>query len=459
MPSLEELYGEVDNLSGLVHPSWQRSFEYMDEQAAVALAEKITEAIAATGMQLVLVSQTGAHPLAEICQKIALRRGYKLVWKPVKFPREPMRNILPVLSHYLSPHEKLTRLSARAVQALRYNVLSSSLPWSQDDTRLEALERVCGSMPEQLFAGGPADLRLLLLGIGSVRQTPFQSACSIVFEGTEIANQLAQPFIYLDEYIDSGTTFRNTLAFLRCFAPQPLLRTVSYFINLAEYKNYDPVVFTHISAPKRPEIFEAGAYPYENRIDLIGHFYRIASGEFELFEVQRICDRFREQSERSSMSFLSQLSEIVSDCHVYDAVTACFSLPEVRKFVTRDHVLRYCLFKLEQKTGSPRTAEFLYQLFDMYGPAWSPMPVDFHFDFWSGFEQADQAIEQVLSADSLVQEYVSCRGNLLYEAARICTQRRKTWQELIDKKLEEIYVTTESFGNTRAITYSGFYSR
>ena len=89
MLSLEQLYGEVNNLKGLVHPLWQRSFQYMSDSRAIALARQITDCIVDSGRRLVVVAETGASPLGEICLKIGWQRGYQLKFVSLKIPREP----------------------------------------------------------------------------------------------------------------------------------------------------------------------------------------------------------------------------------------------------------------------------------------------------------------------------------------------------------------------------------
>lgn len=267
MRSLERLYGEVDNLSGLVHPAWQRTFSYMSSPQALALAEAIADRLAASGRRLVVVAETGASPLAELINKVASIKGQRLSFLPVKFPRDPVCNIYPVLASFLNEKEK--------------------------HLKAEPLSAICQSMPSDFFQTGPADILHVLDSISAEepdtsQRAHFQQRIAALFQGTQVATALAQPFVYLDEYIDSGTTFRNAIAFFHCMTEKPDLMTASFYVRPSRAKQHERVLFVRATADDRPACFNGGAYPYENRVDLIGHFYRINSDEFVRTEVAEI---------------------------------------------------------------------------------------------------------------------------------------------------------------------------
>lgn len=465
---LEQLYGDVDNLRGLVHPEWQRGFEYMGNAAVIELAQELTECIVESGIDMVLVSETGASPFAEVCEKILSYERRSIKFRRMKFPREPLASIFPVLSSFLSSAEKAENLSLSQRKSLEKNQVACCFSLEAGMSRLGALQLLSSLTPTGFFETGPADVCQLLSRVECDLQSPFQQAVSVLFQGTEIASQLASPFIYLDEYIDSGTTLRNAIAFFRCLTPCLRFKTASYYINLPELAPQMAVelapqcaldsdccpitvvrtrgaktvaanvLYTRYSTIDKPGCYEAGAYPFENRVDLIGHFYRIDETDCVRKTILSIEEAFANAS-ASYETFLVALFKLVKRERLLEIVLERLTLEAVRSFITIEHVVRGCILELEKVKGEPDYVEFLFQLFDMYGPAWSPMPVAFHFDFWRGFAGFDEFFCQVPQFESLASEYGACRESILKRLAQICLRRRAAWLTDVHTRLERIY--------------------
>ena len=455
MQSLEALYGEVDNLHGFRHPMLGQQLHFLSDTNLICLADELTEAIVRSGCQHVVVAETGASPFAEICETIAAHKGSHLNWQRAKFPRDPVGNIFPVLNHFLTQEERKANLSPIQLSVL--SALSPEAPeelqFTENDTRIEALKRICQQMPPDFFAVGPASVPDLLAGIGTAKQSDFQSAVFAVLQGTELAHRFSEPFIYFDEYIDSGTTLRNALSFFRCFTDRLQCRTASYFINLVDTDRKQAVLHTLFNSASRAEGYLLGAYPFENRVDLIGHYYRITDQEYVRVEVASIASALAEIPDCSGAGLIERLETAILDNALLEDVKNRTQLPDVRRYVQVAHVLRHCLWWLEKKAGLPDYAEFLFQLFDMYGPCWSPLPVDYHFDFWRGFEATGQLFESLQEFPVLLDEYLYKRLSILKQVADLCLNRRQNWHAQIHKQLEELYGNGRSY-SSRQLAYS-----
>src|SRR5215470_12017754 len=153
MQSLEALYGEVDNLHGFRHPMLGQQLHFLSDTNLICLADELTEAIVRSGCQHVVVAETGASPFAEICETIAAHKGSHLNWQRAKFPRDPVGNIFPVLNHFLTQEERKANLSPIQLSVL--SALSPEAPeelqFTENDTRIEALKRICQQMPPDFF--------------------------------------------------------------------------------------------------------------------------------------------------------------------------------------------------------------------------------------------------------------------------------------------------------------------
>jgi hypothetical protein len=250
----------------------------------------------------------------------------------------------------------------------------------------------------------------------------------------------------------------------------------------AAAKVHERVLFIRCTADDRPQCFESGAYPYENRIDLIGHLYRLTDSEFVRTEVAAIAahptNRMREHrsaleiahsakpssalapgSEYSAAlsdqdgpkeqhqnlhkhsetlaKLLGAIEDFARSHSLHEYLLGQFAQEEVQKYITTEHIARHIIHILEAETGDADTAEFLFQMFDMYGPAWTPMPVAFHFDFWNGFARMNEKYLEIPAYTEMRNSYRQNREVLLRQTAKICLTRRQLWLDRISELVEE----------------------
>ncbi len=111
-------------------------------------------------------------------------------------------------------------------------ILSANIDITDADDRLSALKKIVSLTPSDFISSESPDVADLLSAITNGASSHFQQAVSIVFQGSDAGMLFNEPFVYLDEYIDSGTTLRNAIAYFRCFAANPEFKVASYCLNL-----------------------------------------------------------------------------------------------------------------------------------------------------------------------------------------------------------------------------------
>ena len=103
--------------------------------------------------------------------------------------------------------------------------------------------------------------------------------------------------------------------------------------------------------------------------------------------------------------------------------------------MSEDHLARYMMYCIEKCLVKEKVyTEFLWQLFDMYGPSWTPMPRNWHLDFYAAFEKSSQKIEQSIKND-LLKEYSKLRKRIFYKLSSICEKRRRLWLSGINTEI------------------------
>lgn len=458
MQCLEDLFGDVDNLSALAHPLSGARFRFLTDQTLLSLAERITLAITGSDSRTIIVSETGASPLAELCQWISTKMNERLNFQRLKFPREPIENIYPILAWYLTPEELDEALPEAVTDHLSMIPLArvAGLHHNISLTRDEALKQLCIVMPPDMFKTGATSPETILANLTSFTSSEFQRAARIILAGTRLQKLLAGPFVYFDEYIDSGTTLRNAVTFFGCFVGFPDMKLATYYLNSMNSDELPRVLIALSDARDIHKCHAEGAYPFENRIDLIGHFYRITSEEYRftrVADIQLLLSGAEERA-RDCDDFLRTLESVSLNHQLLFELRHALNIDQLKTFFNEEHVLRHAIWQLELAHGNPDFAEFLFQAFDMYGPSWSPMPTDFHFDFWNAAKVLEGVLRAAPEYEILSAAYKAAREPLIKQIADIFQERRESWVERMKQQVEERYDSDRH--QTVSGRYSGF---
>jgi len=417
MNSISQLYGNVDNLSGFVHPEYGRT-DFMSDERLIATADSMVQRIIGSDYRNIVVSETGAKPLAYVCERLLQQESVDVDWTYMKVPRDARRDISPLILHYLTEEERNETLS------------------QQKKGREDFLKILGKAMPPSELKSGGRDLFFLLSEVGKEDQSRWQRRVAETLEGTEIARTLGTPFLFFDEYVDSGTTLQNYHQHFNCFTSDLDFRTISYYMNIFDSENFDKVFFTTHDKSSKREFFEAGAYPFENRLDLIGYFYYSDDSIYAKVTLEGIKETFEGQPSTDPEELLTRIDAIIDQQDLVTSFRENFSVADVRRHIGRDHIVRQYLLTLEQETqGNGIHSEFLWQLADMYGPIWTPMPKRNHFDFFSGTEENRVMLQNSAGFDNLKDLYRETRTAIFVQAADACLGRKDAWLSNIDNLL------------------------
>lgn len=367
-PTLESLYGSVDNLSHFVHPEYNRRFSFMTQVEVIQLAVTVVDAIHTSGLKTIIVSESGASPLANICEVIAKKRGYNWRWVYVKFPREPITNIFSLLRYYLTGEERKNR-------------------------------------------------------------KPQKNAA--MFEGTTIEKQLKGDCLFFDEYIDSGTTLRNALQYLPLLFKDIHIQIGAYYINLNNVPLGCSVAFHLYDQTSKEHCFADGVYPFENRIDLIGYWYTIT--ETTMKKTPFVDKKYTVENEYEVAQFIELLLSKLSNTNVIKKIKHHISNKQLQSYLTKNHLLLFVLYLLEQKVSGLRpSTELMLQLFEMYAPIWSPLPDDFHIEFVSAFEALRSEIISSQEFTEAIHSYKHIRSFLIRYIHHVMYTRHRQYVSSIN---------------------------
>ena len=402
---IASLYGPCDNLTGFTHPAYGRSTSFLDDEQLLGVARRLAQEIVKTGRDLVVVAESGATPLARICERLLTRSGAHVDWEYVKFPREPT-NVEPVIAHYLNDDER-AHLATRLAAA--------------DFTR---------SLPPDVFCR-PGNLATVLDAVAHPSLATHHRASQCALAATTFARTLSRPFVYFDEYLDSGTTLWNAYQLFSLFAPIDF-KTLSYFVNVDRPADF-PVIATSLYDPTTKErCFDEGAYPFENRLDLVGHFFFSFDDAFGKVTLDALVQEFstHDIDERFLDALAARSRSIAAGARVHAR------LPAVRERLSDDDGMRFLLSSLERAHGTRVHAEFLWQLFEMYGPIWSPLPDESHRDFLQAFAACEDAAERRAHDSASSDAYRLARPTVIGHVAHACKERHDAWERRMNALLE-----------------------
>ena len=418
MLSVNQLYGEVDNLAFFVHPVYQRRFEFLSDEKVFESAQKIAAKIERSDYRNVVVSETGARPLAYLCERLLEQSGTRVQWTYMKFPREPKRGIQPLVNFYLTEEERKEKV--------------------QGKTREEVLKEIGTTMPASALLSKRKPLSQILQELERNEQNEWQRKIAASVEGTRIADTLQQPFLFFDEYIDSGTTLQNSQQYFNCFARDLNFKTLSYFINIGASNQFERIFSSEFDLDTQLECYSRGAYPFENRIDLIGHYYFIDSDSYLKRSLEEVVQIFKGKIKSDPSNLLQDLNAVIKRRNLLGIVKEQAKIPAVAQFLDENQVVRYYISALEEATGSDGPSnEFLWQLFEMYGPIWSPLPDECHLDFLQAFEERRNQLKAIPEFEKIKLEYKRSRSAVLVQAAEAALERKNSWLARVEHLLEQ----------------------
>ena len=449
-----DIYPKLNTLSCFRHPKTELCYDWLTPKSIIQLAEQSIMLIAKTGIFQVFVSECGAVPFAKLCAKIAEKKQMNLTWYCIKVPREIDKSFESTFQYYCNrkaadfllpldfhanPKNESFSVSASAephfVIARNEVTKQSSSPENPGLLRHfvprndEGLANIMNELQK------PNDLEKNKEEQASLLSLQSKTKSSDLFQ------ILQKPFIYFDEYIDSGKTLFQTIRFLQLFNPGVQFKLFCYLIKLPQAQLNPDFISSLYTLDSEEEAYQFGVYPFENRLDLIGYYYFNDNHHFKRSCISSLSSPLQGTPLTIKKFPLAELFGIINlalPLELKSSVQKQCAIPEVAQFIQEHHLVQYALYRLEiLYYASTDISELLFQLFDMYGPVWSPMPDEYHLDYLNAFEKMTPIFDKYLNLENILSSYVAHRETLINHVAAFCENTRQQFYTQLENVLEE----------------------
>lgn len=413
---MKQLFGEVDNLNMFIHPKFNEKFKFMDDKQSILLANKILNKFIESGYKNIVVIESGTSPLIKIIKKLKKYKDINFNIKQIKIPRDLDFNLYEWFKTYLTKEE----LNG----VINYN--------GKEITRNDALKKVCSHFDLLKFVGN--EKFTIYDSVNNTKQYNDTSLFHSILLDTNIYEIFNSEFLLFDEYINAGTIIRNFNAIARLFTNNPKYKLSAFCMFLDEPQKYNKIAFTLFDNSTELQCYREGAYPFENRIDLIGYYYFINQNNFEKVylsdlknELVGIDDNIEELN--------NKLIKLIDDNNLLNKLKVSLKEEQVKNYVDYYDIIRFIYKYLDEKLyGKTKYSDFLDQVFELYAPSWSPMPVIFHLDYWNGFNEILIDIDKV--CEQIKTDYQEKRKGVIQSALNSLEINNKKWIDNINKELE-----------------------
>lgn len=416
---MERLFGCVDNLNMFIHPKFNESFKFMDDKQSIELARKILNKFKESGYENIVVIESGTSPLIAIIKKLKEYKDCSFKITQIKIPRDLDFNLLEWFNTYLSKEE--------LKELVLYN--------ERNISRYDALKEISKKFSLEDFIGN--DKFTIYDSVNNLKEYSNSTEDFIkVLNGTKMYELFNKPFLLFDEYINAGTIIRNFNGVVRLFNMNPKFKLSAFCMFLDNPKEYEKIAFTLYDNSNELECYRNGAYPFENRIDLIGYYYYISKKEFMKVSLEELKQELEEYENNSEVNlFYNKLNEFIEENNLLEKLKDNLEEEQVKNYVSNKDIIRFIFKYMDEKIyGKNKYSDFLDQVFELYAPSWSPMPVIFHLDYWNGFEKTLSEIDNLCL--KIGEEYKLNRFTIIKIALKSLEKNYLLWKESIDKELE-----------------------
>lgn len=418
---MNDLFGIVDNLNMFIHPKFNEGFKFMDDKQSICLAKRILNEFKKSGYENIVVIESGTSPLIAIIARLKEYESCDFKITQVKIPRDLDFNLFEWFNTYLSKEEMSEIV----------NVNGNSI------TRYEALKNICNIFSLEKFIGN--DKFTIYDSVNNLKEYDSSTKEFIeILQGTKMSELFNKPFLLFDEYINAGTIIRNFNGIVRLFNMNPSFKLSAFCMFLDNPKDYEKIAFTLYDNSSELECYRNGAYPFENRIDLIGYYYFISKDDFMKVYLKDLKNELKEYAIQSDLNlFYKKLNTIIDDEKLLDKLKNSLAEDQVKSYVNNKDIIRFIFKYLDEKLyGKNKFSDFLDQVFELYAPSWSPMPVIYHLDYWSGFDKVLNEIDNLCL--KIEEDYKTNRFAIIKLALDSLEQNYISWKENIDKELEMV---------------------
>lgn len=250
-----------------------------------------------------------------------------------------------------------------------------------------------------------------------------------ILKNTTLSKIFQDEFLLFDEYINAGTIIRNFNLISKLFNINAKFKLSAFCIFVDNYENYNKIEFSLFDKRNEFQCYNDGAYPFENRIDLIGYYFYINKDSFKKVILSDLRKQFNQ--EKKTLEFEKLLDTFIDEYDLVNKAKNFCQGKEVCSFINKNDLARFIIKELEKSCfGSSIYYDFLDQTFEMFAPAWSPMPVKNHLDYWQAMDKVQSNIE------SLKKPYIQNRNNIFSSVISILTSTKTEWENKILKEIK-----------------------
>jgi hypothetical protein len=416
---MNSLFGIVDNLTMFVHPKFNESFKFMDNKQSIELAKKVLDKFTKSGYENIVVIESGTSPLIEIIKKLKEYKNCSFTITQMKIPRDLNFDLLKWFNTYLTDQEMSEKI--------KFN--------NKTITRYDALKEICKTFSLEDFVGN--DKFTIYDSVNNSKKYDNSTDKFIdTLKGTKMYELFNKPFLLFDEYINAGTIIRNFNGIVRLFTNKPKFKLSAFCMFLDNPSDYENIEFTLYDNSNELECYRNGAYPFENRIDLIGYYYFISENDFMKVYLKDLKDELKVFTSKQELEdFYNKLNKLIDTNELLSKLKNSLAEEQVKNYVSNNDIIRFIFKYLDEKLyGKNKYSDYLDQVFELYAPSWSPMPVIYHLDYWNGFEKILKEIDKLCL--KIEDDYKKYRFTVIKESLNSLLNNYKLWKEDIDKKLE-----------------------
>ncbi len=394
-------YKNIDNLSAFTNPDFNCKFRYMNEKESVLLAKKITEKFNQTKHKNIVVIESGTSPLIQIIKNLKSLKDKNLL--QIKIPRELNFNLYEWFKFYIAENE-FKPIEKEMISLCKEISLTSIIK----EKKFTIIDSINDNFEYDIFA---------------------LKKFNKILKNTTLSKIFQDEFLLFDEYINAGTIIRNFNLISKLFNINAKFKLSAFCIFVDNYENYNKIEFSLFDKRNEFQCYNDGAYPFENRIDLIGYYFYINKDSFKKVILSDLRKQFNQ--EKKTLEFEKLLDTFIDEYDLVNKAKNFCQGKEVCSFINKNDLARFIIKELEKSCfGSSIYYDFLDQTFEMFAPAWSPMPVKNHLDYWQAMDKVQSNIE------SLKKPYIQNRNNIFSSVISILTSTKTEWENKILKEIK-----------------------
>ncbi len=394
-------YKNLDNLSAFTNPDFNCKFRYMNEKESVLLAKKITEKFNQTKHKNIVVIESGTSPLIQIIKNLKSLKDKNLL--QIKIPRELNFNLYEWFKFYIAENE-FKPIEKEMISLCKEISLTSIIK----EKKFTIIDSINDNFEYDIFA---------------------LKKFNKILKNTTLSKIFQDEFLLFDEYINAGTIIRNFNLISKLFNINAKFKLSAFCIFVDNYENYNKIEFSLFDKRNEFQCYNDGAYPFENRIDLIGYYFYINKDSFKKVILSDLRKQFNQ--EKKTLEFEKLLDTFIDEYDLVNKAKNFCQGKEVCSFINKNDLARFIIKELEKSCfGSSIYYDFLDQTFEMFAPAWSPMPVKNHLDYWQAMDKVQSNIE------SLKKPYIQNRNNIFSSVISILTSTKTEWENKILKEIK-----------------------